>query len=95
MGKAFTPTVASGNTSSAVKQLPSPNINNSGLSSSSKAGLSHVSGPQRTGTASQPRSFAQPTHSYGNSTIAVSHEQRSGGVPHMPMLPGIQKLPKV
>lgn len=92
--KAFTPEVASGNTSSSVKAPIAPSIANSPL----KAPVSGVSGVQKTGSAASPRSqrtFTQPTHSYGNSTISATHEQRTGGVPHMPMLPGIQKIPKV
>ena len=89
MGKSFTPTVASSNTSSSVKPLPTPSVKLAGTMQTMAP--SRVSGTQSTGHSSLQKSFAQPTHSYGNSTIAMTHEQRTGELAHIAMIPKLGK----
>jgi hypothetical protein len=89
--KAYTPTVASANTSSAVRQAPPITVGRSMLEGKMPLS-SYGHGPQPTGnphTASGPGAFAKPMHNYdsGQMKMAATHETRNAAVPHVSMHP--------
>jgi hypothetical protein len=88
--KAYTPEVASGNTSSAVKVPQVSSIKNSALGNSTPMVTPKMDNPS--GSPHTPgviKSFNTPSqpHLLSGGVGHVQHESRSGGVPHIPMVP--------
>jgi hypothetical protein len=86
--KAYTPEVASGNTSSPVRNPFNMSLNGAKPLTTFHGGSAVGGTPHsKAGVAS----FATPMHAAAyNGAMApkITHEQRSGGVPHISMHPG-------
>jgi hypothetical protein len=85
--KAYTPTVASANTSSAVRQPPTETLGRSTLGPMPHMASPHVASTG--GSVHVGMTGVKPIHSFdsGAMKMAITHETRSGGVPHMSMHP--------